>query len=216
MTLARIFKLFFLSFIPFLLLPGCDKDKPTIIKGTVTDRKTGKPIEKVSIEISGEQYEKDREGRILYTLAYCNTDANGSYLCKLDGKNASARFWKNNYLNHFGGGDVRDGEENIRDVSLVPRDGFLSLTIQNLTGQYDTIYALVLSPIKIAEERDPSGYSTKKYPLTLKKNESYTEVFRVASPDEVIIVWEHAKKANYLKKSVSVVPNDTASYTLTY
>jgi hypothetical protein len=153
-----------------------------------------------------------------YFSVYTFSNTNGEYEYALDGDFTGMSLIKEGYVGYDGHVfKVNDGETNTINVSLVPRDGFLSLNIQNLTGQYDTIYVLVLSPIKIAEESDQSGYPTKKSPLTLKKNESYTEVFKVASPDEVIIAWNHEKKAkDYFKKSASVVPNDTAFYTLTY
>jgi hypothetical protein len=214
MTLARIFNLFFLGFIPFLLLPGCDKDKPTIIKGIVTDRKTGGALDEVVVQIDGDR--PGEKGLTDYFTVYVQSNANGEYECTTDGRNISARFLKNNYLDHFGVSDIRDGEENIKDVSLIPRDGFLSLTIQNVTGQNDTIFVLVFSPVRMTEERTQAGYSTKKYPLILKKNEIYHEVFPLASPDEVKIKWKYTKTGISSQYTIPIVPNDTAFYTLTY
>ncbi len=217
MALVKInhrFTLLFLSFIPFLLLPSCDKDKPTIIKGIVTDRKTGVPLEGVVVQIDGDR--PGEKGLTDYFTLYFQSNPNGEYECTSDGRNVSARFLKNNYLEYIGVSDIRDGEENIRDVSLVPRDGFLSLTIQNVTGQNDTIFVLVFSPIKMTEERTQAGYSTKKYPLILKKDEIYQEVFPLASPDEVKIKWKHTKNGISNQYALPIVSNDTASYTLTY
>lgn len=215
-------KNFLLFGLIFFVVLGCGKDEPslTIIKGTVTDRKTGKPIEGALIIIRGKK--PGANGLDEYFTQPCpRSDPNGRFSCTLEGDYTSSEIGKDGYISHERFLDVANGQENGIGVSLVPRDGFLRLKIENATGQHDTLYASIRSQTEYVERNGfYNAEATPKYPLPLKHGETYTAIFSLSSPEVIRVQWGF-KKPTYqmphiLKDSVMVLPKDTATYILSY
>ncbi len=215
--LATLFSCFLLALI--LAICGCGKeDKPTFINGKITNRKTGEPMEGVSIILQGKR--TGTNGQVEYFTHGCPlTDTEGRFSCTLEGLYVTSDITKEGYIKREVPLSVVDRQENNLDITLVPRDGFLKLKIENNTGLHDTLYANIYSPTE-SLEKYYNGEVIKEYPLLLTAGASYTETFALASPETVQILWGF-KPPGYqtphtLKDSILVVPHDTTTYILSY
>ena len=196
---------------------SCGKeDTPTVINGIVTDRKTGETVEGALIYMTGKK--KGNSGQDeFFTHACPRTDANGVFSCTIQGDYSSSEVTKNGYVDYEKFLAIGNGEDNNVNISLVPRDGFLRLQIENNTGQHNTLYASVYSHTVTTEGRKNtywSGEVINIYPLLLNQGEIYTEVIDLPSPEIVQIRWGFGQTT--LVDSIMVVTNDTTTYLLSY
>ncbi len=67
-----------------LFIPSCGKDDPTIIKGRVTDQKTGVPIEGVFVYLNMAR-PKRHSADEYFSQACGHTNSNGEFNCTLEG-----------------------------------------------------------------------------------------------------------------------------------
>ncbi len=127
-----------------LIALSCKKDDaPTVIKGAVTDRKTEKPIEDAFVYFRGTSI--DDLGREQPASCTDYTDASGQFNCTLLGTALGVEIGKTGYATKIITSGIIDGQENEVSAQLVPRDGFLKLTIENDTGSPDALYVYVYS-----------------------------------------------------------------------
>jgi len=217
--------LLFLGLLLGLMLAGlgCGKDdKPTIIKGRITDRKTGEPIEGAFVYLTlsrPKSYAADE----FFTQSCGHSNANGEFNCTLEGKYEWMDFTKEGYLFNKPSLNIADGKSNEVEINLIPRDGFLRLKIENTTGLHDTLYAAVHSQTIATESGQNIYYNgevVKEYPLLLGQGEVYTQIFDLVSPEIVQIMWGFntpTYQTPYtFRDSIMVVPNDTVTYILSY
>ena len=214
--------LLFLSLLLGLMLAGlgCGKeDKPTIIKGRITNRKTGAPIEGVFVYLTlsrPKRYAADE----FFTQSCGHSNSNGEFNCTLEGKYEWMDFTKEGYLFNKPSLNIADGKTNDVEISLIPRDGFLRLKIENTTGLHDTLHASIHSQTEYLEGGQNFYTPTNTYPLVLNQGETYTEIFALASPEIVQIMWGFntpTYQTPYtFRDSIMVVPNDTVTYILSY
>ncbi|MBK8192894.1 MAG: hypothetical protein IPK76_06720 [Lewinellaceae bacterium] len=94
--------------------------------------------------------------------------------------------------------DIQEGDTNVVNIQLIPTDGFLKLILKNDTGQQDSVYIKICSPIAISEGLGVE--TTSNYPQIIQDGEVYTEHFSFPSEDTITIYW---KFENF------VIPNTT-------
>lgn len=206
---------------------GCGKEEmdATIIKGTLTDRKTGKSIEGAKITVgfgktttlNGSQHDTQSYGTFT-----TNETGGFSYTYSLDYSYiGNVSIEKDGYVTNINW-KIDKGKENNLTLSLLPKDAALKVTFLNQTGEQKPLYFLMMSP-KINIE----GHGMKAFlrleqhnPLSLAQGESYTQVFSLPE-DEIQVYWDFFNfGANYeklpLQDKVQLVANDTIEYHITY
>ena len=196
---------------------GCGKDKndPTVIKGRITDQKTMLPIKEANLHIGAKK--ENANGNYEYFSPSCRSDADGRFNCTFLGNYESSDISKDGYVTKHNSLIVIDEQENNSNISLIPRDGFLRLRINNNTGSPSPLYATVYSRTIKIETRQNSYYtgeSIKQYPLSIGLGETYTEILDLPSPEFVQIRWGFGQST--LVDSVMITPNDTTDYILSY
>lgn len=220
-------KNFLLFGLTFFAVLGCGKDEPslTIIKGTVTDRKTGKPIEEATVtlgfvtstSVQGSLKEKTDFITILTDVEGQFSHTHGDY-SYLDGGSSIEKAGYSANLNW----GIEQGKENVLNISLLPIDAALKITILNQTGAQKSLYFLAMSALINKEGNGHKAfyYLPNNNPLTLSQGEGHTEIFRFPK-DEIQIYWDFfnfyatANKAMFQDK-VQLVANDTLEYNITY
>ncbi|MBK6995465.1 MAG: hypothetical protein IPH31_11255 [Lewinellaceae bacterium] len=119
------------SFSCFLFcLASCQKDGPTIVKGTIIDKVTGEPLDSVRIEY---KIYYDESGPI----EYIETDKNGKFEFRPVRRVSIVSAYKIGYLLSGSGLDngipkINSGETNDIIVKLTPRDGILKASNQRI------------------------------------------------------------------------------------
>ncbi len=220
MKKARPFVCFLLTLMLALMSCGKDDD-PTVVKGRITDRKTGEPIEGASILVGGKK--PATHGQDGFFVQPCtNSNASGGFTCIIEGYFTSSQIDKVGYVTKKNGiKGIENGEENNIEINLAPRDGTLKLEIQNMSGQHDTLYAYIYS---VTEDIEANGFyaytAIKQYPLVINQGETYSETFHLASPEMIEIRWGFEQPPYQIKPpfqdSILVATNDTVTYILSY
>ncbi len=175
--------------LPTLLLViwGCGKNDPTIIEGRITDQKTGKALEGAYTVF----YVQQLDGSGSTGQSSMRSNANGEFICTLDSDyDGSEETHREGYITKFTHSNFVNGQTNRMQVQLVPRDGVLILKINNNVSQHDTIYVYLYSRIESIENgTNGSAIELKVSPVVLQMGETYTEIFDLASPEEIQITW---------------------------
>lgn len=218
MSRTSISPCFLLALMLSALSCGKEKIPPTVIKGRITDRKTGEPLQGAYTIFSVER--KDN-GSGNTGQPSPLSDANGEFSCTLNGDYAGAEeTYQEGYITKSTRSNFVNGQTNSMEVQLIPRDGFLKLRIENNTGQHDILYANIYSRTEDIEKNFYNAEVIKEYPLLLNKGEVYIEVFGLGSPDVVQIMWGFKAPSNQMPHtiidSVMVFTNDTSTYILSY
>ena len=182
----------FLFLLSGVLLPhlSCRKElPPTIIKGQVTDKKTGLPIEDAIIYLGF--YYLGKDGNTIIGSKEVRTDIEGKYYLfqSSDYKGIDySDIRKTGYVSHVLREDIIRAQENVIDVRLSPKDGTLLLEVINQNGQYDSVYVMVGNPTFIHETLG-YGILPAKFPIVLSSGEKYSQYFNLPSEEFTSIFW---------------------------
>ncbi|MDX1912501.1 MAG: hypothetical protein SFV22_13485, partial [Saprospiraceae bacterium] len=119
--------------------------------------------------------------------------------------------------------NYQDGKINEAVIPLIPEDGVLALETKNVTGNFDSIFLRVYSPIMDVEFGLAQGHVKLILPLvSLLQDQSFTQYLPVASNQEVTVYWATkpfvtiADEANASKGNVTILRHDTVHYTVEY
>lgn len=219
-----------LAFMPFSLLSlllllflsvSCGREAlpPTIIKGTVTDKKTGAPIRGAIAYFyflydgyDGTEYSDSKTLR---------TDSDGKFSLEQDSEYKST----DSYVSHDGYISKQSvlfykGIENVIDLKMLPVDGVLKLEIQNLNHQYDSIYVIFENPSYVAEAGYLKEIFLDEFPLVLHQDSTYIKYLPLPSEEYTKIHWGFSyftslEKAVF-RDSVYLTLHDTTTYKIDY
>ena len=211
----------FLSF--FLLLFECKREAPpTIISGKVSNKKTGSPISGATVDI-GFLYKNNNGEEYVDEKSYI-TDQQGQFHLaqESDYEDISFSFvYKVGYVTHPYLNIIRETTNDL-DIKLVPKDGTLRLQVSNLTGQYDSIYVVILSPSIVSESQGLGAeIKTKKYPITNPLGGTYSENFDLPSGEFTLLFWGPTNlfpnlSSAMFRDSTFISTSDTSDYIISY
>jgi hypothetical protein len=199
---------------------GKEEPSPTVIKGTVSDRKTSAPIEGAVFLLgfvtqSGNNetteyvdFSTDADGKFEYTQ-------NSTYDYLNGGSNVSKPGYVSNHT--FG---ISKGKENILNITLLPVDAVLKITILNQLGLQKPFYFDMTNP-DVAKEGNglTAHYFLNNRPLILSQGEVYTQYFRLPESKNYLYwdteYFDMNVKASF-KDTVWVYSHDTIEYNIVY
>jgi hypothetical protein len=198
---------------------SCQKETPfTIIRGIVTNKTTGEPVEGAYLACS---YIMEN-GRPKDISTY--SDAQGKYSLEIPQTNSfsfSAVYHLGKYLTLVGptrSVEIRTGETNQVNVALIPTDGFLRVKFQNDIPQNDSLYLYFFNPINESQFAIGGWVSPKELPFVLPDVGSYQKVFEFPSEVYTSFYWGfHAFTPQLnasLRDSVFLPRNDTVDFTI--
>lgn len=198
-----------------LVSAGCGKaDDPTYLKGKVTDRKTGLPIAEAKFTLDL------RPGTGSATDIFY-TDADGMYdhlvSADMGSIHGASTVSKEGYVSRMQLG-FQTGKENEIDISLLPRNAVLRLTVLNESGDTRPIYLQVTNPTLGADSKQPPYHVETKNNVYLSKDESFSSVYTL--PESMtLIYWDFQafiSPGSTFKDSVFVLANDTTEYKISF
>lgn len=210
------------AFCILLFCCGKEEPSPTVIKGTVSDRKTGAPIEGAKFLIG---FDTEANNTTLTKYIDFTTDANGAFAYTEDSDygyvNGGSNVDKPGYVtNHTFASGIFKGKENDLNITLLPRDAILKIVVLNQSGVQTPFYFLMNNP----EEKIESGglvslYYLKEKPLNLMQGESYSQYFKLPESRNYIS-WDTqpftlGENASF-KDTIWVYSNDTIEYSIIY
>ncbi|MFN0033628.1 MAG: hypothetical protein ACKVUS_01090 [Saprospiraceae bacterium] len=213
---------FFLIF-PLLLfgIASCNKDKTTIVNGTVVDKVTGEPIDSAFIEFKIQHKDDYTANSYEYVDIYSNENGGFSFQSGLP----LSIFWvkKKGYLPKGLGThivDINQGKANDITVEMIPLDGVLELNIENALGVSDTLYVSIYSPFRYSELGLSHGVASRDT-FFVQHTHSATSVIRLASEETINIYWDLSPlpfdiSAAPNQGSVYVARSDTATFNITF
>jgi hypothetical protein len=182
---------------PFLLLAsliflfGCGKEEtgPTVIKGRVTDKKTGEPVRGAYIQCSSTIGSPPNE---VSTDRSTSTDTDGKYeiVIPSDERVSFANVYEPGYLPKIdpsNGNFVQNGDTIIVNVQLIPTDGFLRLILKNDTGQNDSIFVTIYNETVFSEGL---GLEGPTYPTVLTVGNLHEEILAFPSEETIGVYWD--------------------------
>lgn len=203
-----------------LLLLACGKEEagPTVIKGRITDKKTGAPIEGVYIECIG--FKGEGGNQIIEDFSvYSDNFGDYETMIPQEYRISFPRVYKPGYLPKIdpnGATTIQVGNINIVNVQIIPTDGFLRLKISNDMAQHDSIYLKIFSPTMSSEGLGVKG---PNYPVVLASDAAHEEIFAFPSDEHVKIHWGFAKfviTGAPFVDSVFLPENDTTDFTISF
>ena len=218
MRLLYFYVLFATIYVSF----GCHKEaKPTIIKGTVVDRKSGNPIDSARFDIAlATQLENNY---ISEDIDIFFTDSKGKFNHTINSEfdyiAGASTISKPGYVTRMQL-NMRKGEENELNISLLPEDAVLKIVVVNLSGDTRPFYFNMTNPVIGADSKQPPYHFTlASNPLNLTKDGVYEELFTLPESKNYVF-WDfhilNPITAAAFKDSVSVISNDTIVYKITY
>ena len=204
----------YFPFLALLFVAACDKG--VCIEGTVTDVKTGQPINGVQLRLN--YYYFDHGSRIPKDeTVFANDSGEFSYLS--DKKHSEdigvSEVIKAGYAGVF---ELERGKGDCEDVhiKMVPYNALLKLKIVNETGTYNSVYIDVSSKCT-ATYGDAEHNLVKPYPLELSPGQSHTQTFGGCIGDSSVIRWKFSKNDVWLAvASVMINNTDTTSFHIAY
>ena len=204
-----------------LLQFSCGKElPPTVIKGQVTDKKTGAPIEGARVYF-GFYYLDDNENEI-YASKEIKTDEEGRYYL-VQNSDYAGQGWsditKPGYIGHLFPKLIR-GQENIIDASLSPKDGTLLLNVKHPIGPIDSVYVMIGNPTFIQEYESQGKILPEKFPIIISAGEVYNQYFDLPAEEYTRVYWGFsyfpALKYAPFYDSVYLKLKDTTTFTLSF
>ena len=204
----------------FLLHFSCkNAEPPTVITGKVTNKKSGAPIEGVTLECEGYTGKIGNETSKDFTT---KSDHLGNYniVAPNEYRLGFYRAFAVGYLTKVQPASpvpISIGDSNRVDIALIPLDGFLRLNVRKIGNQPDSIYVSLSSPTTVA-----AGLGTKnieKYPLILHAGEAYAELFSFPSEENISLYWDFKPFTvpNAVHKSAIYLPEkDTTDFLIEY
>ncbi len=204
----------------FLLVSTASCKKPTIVTGTVTDRKTGTPIEGAEIEFQFKQ--KKNDSADIYVFETVVTDIMGRFTYENDAEIGMFAALKSGYVQKGYGtlvAAINQCEANDVSISLIPLDGRLNLIIENSTGQFDSIYVKIYSPSVYSEATITKGsVNLHRDTPAIESGEVQTFNVWIASEEYAHIYWGFSPITNLtlapFHDSIYITKNDTTHYLL--
>lgn len=184
--MTRIFSGYFLVVgFGFLLgLGACEKGN-TIINGTITDAKTGLPIQGASISYGV------FEGPKSVGAVEQFTDNDGKFTIETGNRAnfSGLTIMKTGYVKKQGFGTTyTSGTTNNIAIIMYPKDGILKLIVKNTSSQTDSIYVGAYSPIQDAEYDISQGIAAY-HPFVIQGMMQEFITFKMASEETVDIYW---------------------------
>ena len=185
-------------------ITSCQKNDPTIIMGTITDSKTGLPIDGATIS-GGTIYQK--------------TGIDGKFKIAI-GENdnlSGLTIQKEGYVVKFRLGTViKHHETNEVAVVMHPRDAILRMVYENSSGIQKPIYLQAQSKTFIEEYGQLPFIITQPYPYLSQPNSRDTLDYAFTSDEQINLYWgfvyyEKAGQA-LLRDSLHLSSGDTATY----
>ncbi len=182
---AALYSLFFTTL-------SCKEDLPTIIKGTIVDSETGKPVSNALIAITNSI--PDKIGLFTTLTEYANSDSAGhfSYTLRSDAKSGhlytvSAENYATKRVDYqeF---KVEMEATNEFTIPLVKLDATLQIHVKNQHEQDEKVYIVISNPTRLKEARNIWGEITFS-PLNILVGEEKTYVFPVRSNEYTTIYW---------------------------
>lgn len=178
----------------FTLLYACGKEEtsPTVIKGKVTDKKTGEPIEEAFIGCNSETGGLGNEIQVDRSTV---SNALGNYEIVIPAEYTFSliEVYESGYLPKVDPADgisIKVGDINTVDVELIPNDAFLKLIVNNNTGQHDSIYISIYNKTVFSEGL---GLEGPVYPVVLLFGNTFNEIFAFPSEENADIYWSFDK-----------------------
>lgn len=217
--------LFFLVPLYLFYLTACNKaPATTILNATVTDIKTGMPIEDAKIDCDF-HWETTQHGSLIghHEFTQLKSDQNGKFsvvitdekpLSILTVKAENHHFKHSSYNLDF---DLKEGEANDVSIQMIPIDGALRVQVENQTGQHDSIWFYVTSPTRIQEKFE--NLKPLQYPSTLTKGQSDSAFFPMTTEEMATIHWAFKKPSvagPAFSESIFLAKNDTTIFNLKY
>jgi len=204
-----------------LLQFSCGKElPPTVIKGQVTDKKTGAPIEGTTLTF--EFYYSGSDGNEINATRYTKTDFEGRYYLSQTSDYSdiwSSEASKIGYVGHLIHNIIR-GKENIIDASLSPKDGTLLLNVKHPIGPIDSVYVMIGNPTFIQEYESQGKILPEKFPIIISAGEVYNQYFDLPAEEYTRVYWGGsyfpALKYAPFYDSVYLKLKDTTTFTLSF
>lgn len=194
------------------------KDSPTVVNGTVIDKNTGSPIEGVFIAF---QITHKGEPPNNIETRYVNSDQNGNFHFEHDQPVHIFDLRKTGYLTKGGSSNftfIKQGELNNLAFEMIPIDGNLSLTLENVNNQFDTIFVGVYSPTLDSETVFSNGIvSINAYIIPF--GVPLQEDIELASNESVVIYWGFTPSMSLFetapnKDTIFITENQTTFHTI--
>jgi len=215
---------FLLSFSVFLIgLVACDKDKTTVINGRVVDKHTGIPI--ASAQVFFTVYHKGNLPPNDYEYPSVYTDGNGEFNFN---SNKPIQIFEVDKVGYLQKGQSSDLQEIIQEeinevvVQLIPIDGLLRLSIENITGQFDSIFIGIYSPFLDTETDFSNGnVSFEKPSIPFSIGTTYIKDIPIASRETIQIYWTNHKPPLSIslfpyKDSIFIKSNEVTLFNISF
>jgi hypothetical protein len=214
--------------LPFFFLLGLyachkDKDKTTVIHGTVVDKVTGERIDSAYVEIRIAHNDIPFPNN--YEIKNTYTDKNGKFAFQSDNPVSIFLVLKDGYLPKGLGTivvPITQGQSNEVTIEMTPKDGILKLNYENNTGLHDTLYVAVYSALQESELNLSYGIIAN-LPVSVMNMSSNSTVFNLASEEVIDIYWAFSPWTN--SSSIKLAPkhdsvfisrNDTTTFSISF
>lgn len=220
--MPRILRLVFLfaSVIFLFLLLGCKKEdnSTNIFTGKVTDKKTGVPVANANVLAYTSSSSPPHQLLKDYST---KTNAQGYYTMTIPGEDqfTFSEVIKSGYLPKIypaKSSYLVRGDSHIVDVQLIPIDGHLRLIVNNVTGQYDSIYVTIYNKTVFDEG---FGLDGPGWPVVLLKGNSFRKIFDFPADEVVSMYWDFKKFTtpnSLFNNSILLSPIDTTDFIIDY
>lgn len=208
-------------FLPIcILFATCSKDPyiPKIYTGTITDKKTGKPVQGVYVDCQGSTSDL---GHVTTKNFGVKTNYDGKFSIVIpEGFTYSfGSAYKLGYLPKVipflkpEDSWMLVNDTFVLNLQLIPTDGNLRITIRNTTPKKDSVYVSCFNATEFSEVK---GWTELNYfPVILAPDSIYQEIVRFPADEEVIIYWDYKRflvpNAQF-KNSVTLAVNDTLDF----
>ncbi|MFN0215328.1 MAG: hypothetical protein ACKVT2_13815 [Saprospiraceae bacterium] len=216
--MKRIAIRFFLLLLSLILigLVSCAK-KDTVINGTITDAKTGMPIEGATIfygvwdggQATGTDEKKTGiDGKFTIVIAYSENFS-------------GLTIKKGGYATKFGFGmPYKSGLVNNLDIKMYPRDATLRMVYENSSNIEKSIFLQAQSKTFNEEYGVLPYIITQPYPFVCQPNNKDTVDYFFTSDEQINLYWafsyyEKASQSTF-KDSLYLSRGDTATYSITF
>ncbi len=216
--------LFYYTVILFLALSACHKEtKPTVVNGTVVDKKTGAGIDDAVVTFS--IYHQNNEPDFPYQFVTVATDVNGKFSYENSSPTGLFNIDKEGYLTKGAGGiyiGLIQGEVNDITIPLIPIDGILRLNIKNVLGQHDSIFIGIYSKSLDTETSFSKGYVVFEKPqLPFAIGEIFEKDIPLASGENIHVWWSFEQptasfQSAPFQDSIFIKMNEITPYSISF
>ena len=204
-----------------LLLAACGPKEPpeTIVRGTVSDRITGESVEGAWVGFrlrnNGDQHARD---------FFTHTDTNGHFeLIAYYDQVSNYDIHKTGFLSYLHPYEINVGEVNEVELTLLPLNSYLDVTLQNVNGLYDTLYYKNEIPSLLNEF--PyfgwlSGTSNIAHAFAIDTDEELSMFMNLPADEPIVIHWDFQNRFKDFHSEFSdtlyLTAQDTTYYLLKY